>query len=338
LVPAFGGSNPPAPANLHYRKRRIDMLERIRIFSGNANKGLSEKICQKLGMKLGKAEVSTFSDGETMVEIDENVRGMDTFVFQSTCPPVNISLMELLIMIDALKRASADRITAVMPYYGYARQDRKVAPRAPITAKLVADILTAAGATRVLSVDLHAGQIQGFFNIPVDNLYASPILIEYIKGLYSNDDLVMVSPDTGGVVRARAFAKRLGTSLAIVDKRRDTPNESEVMNIIGNVKGKRAVIVDDMIDTAGTMVQAASALKEEGAVEIFACCTHAVLSGPAIDRIKSSDLKEVIVTDTVPLNEKAQSCKRIKVLSLASLLSEAVKRIYYNESVSSLFI
>jgi len=313
------------------------MLERIRIFSGNSNLSLAGKICEKLGVNLGKAQVSTFSDGETWVEIDENVRGMDVFVFQSTCPPVNSSLMELLIMIDALKRASADRITAVIPYYGYARQDRKVTPRAPITAKLVADLLTTAGANRVLSVDLHAGQIQGFFNIPVDNLYATPVIIEYIKSLLS-DDIVVVSPDTGGVVRARAFAKRLDAALAIVDKRRETPNESEVMNIIGNVKGKSAVILDDMIDTAGTMVQAASALKGEGAVEIFACCTHPVLSGPAIDRIKDSNLKEVIVTDTIPLHEKAQSCKQIKVLSISDLLSEAVKRIYYNESVSSLFI
>jgi len=313
------------------------MLERIRIFSGNSNLNLAGKICEKLGVNLGKAQVSTFSDGETWVEIDENVRGMDVFVFQSTCPPVNISLMELLIMIDALKRASADRITAVIPYYGYARQDRKVTPRAPITAKLVADLLTTAGANRVLSVDLHAGQIQGFFNIPVDNLYATPVIIEYIKSLL-NDDIVVVSPDTGGVVRARAFAKRLDAALAIVDKRRETPNESEVMNIIGNVKGKSAVILDDMIDTAGTMVQAASALKGEGAVEVFACCTHPVLSGPAIDRIKDSNLTEVIVTDTIPLHEKAQSCKQIKVLSISDLLSEAVKRIYYNESVSSLFI
>jgi len=313
------------------------MLERIRIFSGNSNLNLAGKICEKLGVNLGKAQVSTFSDGETWVEIDENVRGMDVFVFQSTCPPVNSNLMELLIMIDALKRASADRITAVIPYYGYARQDRKVTPRAPITAKLVADLLTTAGANRVLSVDLHAGQIQGFFNIPVDNLYATPVVIEYIKSLLDGD-IVVVSPDTGGVVRARAFAKRLDAALAIVDKRRETPNESEVMNIIGNVKGKRAIILDDMIDTAGTMVQAASALKEEGAIEVFACCTHPVLSGPAIDRIKDSNLKEVIVTDTIPLHEKAQSCKQIKVLSISDLLSEAVKRIYYNESVSSLFI
>jgi ribose-phosphate pyrophosphokinase len=246
--------------------------------------------------------------------------------------------MELLIMIDALKRASADRITAVIPYYGYARQDRKAEPRTPITAKLIADLLTTAGASRILSVDLHAGQIQGFFNIPVDNLYAQPILLEYIRTKYSENKLVVVSPDTGGVVRARAFAKKLGAYLAIVDKRRDAPNESEVMNLIGNVEGKMAIILDDMIDTAGTMVQAAHAIKEGGAIDVIACCTHPVLSGPALDRISSSVLKEVVVTDTIPLKQEAESCGKIKLLSIAGLLSEAIKRIYYNESVSSLFV
>jgi len=299
---------------------------------------LAQSICKKLGISLGQAQVSTFSDGEIRVEIDENVRGMDAFIIQATCCPVNVSLMELLIMIDAMKRASADRITAVIPYYGYARQDRKVAPRAPITAKLVADLLTTAGAHRILSVDLHAGQIQGFFNIPVDNLFATPILLDYIKSRYNGSDMVVVSPDTGGVVRARAFARRLGAALAIVDKRRDTPNESQVMNIIGSVKDKNVIILDDMIDTAGTVVQAASALKQEGAVEVMACCTHPVLSGPALERIKSSDLKEVIVTDTIPLQGDAKSCTRITTLSTAGLLSDAIKRIYYNESVSSLFI
>jgi ribose-phosphate pyrophosphokinase len=313
------------------------MLERIKIFSGNSSMDLAKKICKKLDVPLGDAQVSTFSDGETRVEIDENVRGMDVFIIQSTCSPVNISIMELLIMIDALKRASADRITAVIPYYGYARQDRKVVPRAPITAKLVADLLTTAGANRMLSIDLHAGQIQGFFNIPVDNLFATPILLEYITNQIK-DNLVIVSPDTGGVVRARAFARRLGASLAIVDKRRDTPNESQVMNIIGSVKDKNVIILDDMIDTAGTMVQAANALKREGALEVYACCTHPVLSGPAIERIESSEIKEVIITDTIPLNEEAKSCKRIKTLSTADLLSDAMKRIYYNESVSSLFV
>ncbi|MBP1711682.1 MAG: ribose-phosphate pyrophosphokinase [Deltaproteobacteria bacterium] len=313
------------------------MLERIRVFSGNANVPLAQKICQKLGVSLGQANVTTFSDGETRVEINENVRGMDVFIIQSTCTPVNVTLMELLIMIDAMKRASADRITAVVPYYGYARQDRKVAPRAPISAKLVADLITTAGAQRLLSMDLHAGQIQGFFNIPVDNLFATPVLIDYMKKNYQ-DDTVVVSPDTGGVERARAFGKRLGASLAIIDKRREGPNEAQVMNIIGNIKGKRVIILDDMVDTAGTVVQAANALTEAGALEVSVCCTHPVLSGPAVDRIESSNIKEFIVTDTIPLSEKAASCKRMKILSVSGLLSEAVRRIYYNDSVSSLFI
>jgi ribose-phosphate pyrophosphokinase len=313
------------------------MLERIRVFSGNANVPLAQKICQKLGVSLGQANVTTFSDGETRVEINENVRGMDVFIIQSTCTPVNVTLMELLIMIDAMKRASADRITAVVPYYGYARQDRKVAPRAPISAKLVADLITTAGAQRLLSMDLHAGQIQGFFNIPVDNLFATPVLIDYMKKNYQ-DDTVVVSPDTGGVERARAFGKRLGASLAIIDKRREGPNEAQVMNIIGNVKGKRVIILDDMVDTAGTVVQAANALTDAGALEVSVCCTHPVLSGPAIDRIQSSEIKEFVVTDTIPLSERAAGCKTIKVLSVSGLLSEAVRRIYYNDSVSSLFI
>jgi ribose-phosphate pyrophosphokinase len=290
-----------------------------------------------LGVSLGKANVTTFSDGETRVEINENVRGMDVFIIQSTCPPVNITCMELLIMIDALKRASADRITAVIPYYGYGRQDRKVAPRAPITAKLLADLITAAGANRVLSMDLHAGQIQGFFNIPVDNLFATPVLFDYMKKNYI-DGTVVVSPDTGGVERARAFGKRLGASLAIIDKRREGPNEAEVMNIIGSVKGKRIIILDDMIDTAGTVVQAARAMKEAGALEVSICCTHPVLSGPALERIEDSEIKEVIVTDTIPLSDRAKTCKKIKVLSVSGILGEAVRRIYYNDSVSSLFI
>lgn len=313
------------------------MLERIRIFSGNANVVLAKKICDNLGVSLGKANVSTFSDGETRVEINENVRGMDVFIIQSTCSPVNVTCMELLIMIDALKRASADRITAVIPYYGYSRQDRKVAPRAPISAKLLADLITTAGANRVLSIDLHAGQIQGFFNIPVDNLFATPVLFEYMKKNYA-DNTVVVSPDTGGVERARAFGKRLGASLAIIDKRREGPNEAQVMNIIGNVEGKRVILLDDMVDTAGTVVQAANALKNEGAVEVSVCCTHPVLSGPAMDRIEDSVIKEVVVTDTIPLSERAAHCPKIKVLSVSGLLSEAVRRIYYNDSVSSLFI
>ena len=313
------------------------MLERIRIFSGNANLDLAGKICGSLGVPLGKANVTTFSDGETRVEINENVRGMDVFIIQSTCTPVNVTCMELLIMIDAMKRASADRITAVIPYYGYARQDRKVAPRAPISAKLIADLITTAGANRVLSMDLHAGQIQGFFNIPVDNLFATPVLLEYFKKRFQ-EDTVIVSPDTGGVERARAFGKRLGATLAIVDKRREGPNEAQVMNIIGDIKNKKVIILDDMIDTAGTVVQAASALKEAGALEVSVCATHPVLSGPAIERIESSCIREVIVTDTIPLHEQAKACSRIKVLSVSGLLSEAVRRIYYNDSVSSLFI
>ena len=313
------------------------MLERIRIFSGNANIALAKKICDNLGVALGKANVSTFSDGETRVEINENVRGMDVFIIQSTCTPVNITCMELLIMIDAMKRASADRITAVVPYYGYGRQDRKVAPRAPISAKLLADLITTAGANRVLSMDLHAGQIQGFFNIPVDNLFATRVLLDYMKKTHQ-DNTVVVSPDTGGVERARAFGKRLGASLAIIDKRREGPNETQVMNIIGNVEGNRVIIMDDMIDTAGTVVQGVNALKEAGALEVSVCCTHPVLSGPAIDRIENAEIKEVVVTDTIPLSERAAQCKKIKVLSVSGLLSEAVRRIYYNDSVSSLFI
>jgi ribose-phosphate pyrophosphokinase len=313
------------------------MLERIRIFSGNSNVTLAERICGNLGVTLGKASVTTFSDGETRVEINENVRGMDVFIIQSSCPPVNVTLMELLIMIDAMKRASADRITAVIPYYGYARQDRKVAPRAPITAKLIADLITTAGAQRVLSMDLHAGQIQGFFNIPVDNLFATPVLLDYMKKNF-HEDTVIVSPDTGGVERVRAFASRLGANLAIIDKRREGPNEAQIMNIVGNVRDKKVIILDDMIDTAGTVVQAAVALKEAGAVEVSVCATHPVLSGPAIERIEKSEIKEVIVTDTIPLHPRAQACKSIKVLSVASLLSEAVRRIYYNDSISSLFI
>jgi len=313
------------------------MLERIKVFTGNATPDLALRICDNLGIPLGKANVTTFSDGETRVEINENVRGMDIFIIQSTCTPVNITVMELLIMIDALKRASAGRITAVMPYYGYARQDRKVAPRAPISAKLVADLITAAGASRVLSLDLHAGQIQGFFNIPVDNLFATPVLLSYLKEHYQ-DNLVVVSPDAGGVERVRAFARRLDANIAIIDKRREGPNEAQVMNIVGSVEGKNVVILDDMIDTAGTVVQATKALRNAGANEVSVCCTHPVLSGPAMDRIENSEIREVIVTDTIPLQERAKACNRISVLSVAGLLSEAVRRIYYNDSVSSLFI
>ena len=313
------------------------MLDKLKIFSGNANIPLAQEICNSLNIPLGKANVKKFSDGEIQLEIEENVRGMDVFIVQSTCTPVNVSLMELLIMMDAIKRASAERITAVIPYYGYARQDRKVAPRVPITAKLVADLITTAGANRMLTIDLHAGQIQGFFNIPVDHLYAAPVMVEFIKSKFA-DNLVIVSPDAGGVERARAFAKRLGASLAIIDKRRTKPNESNVMNIIGEIKGKTSLLLDDMVDTAGTLTQAANALHNEGAAKVVACCTHPVLSGTAIEKISKSGLQQMVVTDTIPLGEDAKSCKKINILSVASLLGEAIKRIHNNDSVSSLFV
>ncbi|HCC68974.1 MAG TPA: phosphoribosylpyrophosphate synthetase [Nitrospiraceae bacterium] len=313
------------------------MPEGIKLFTGNANRALAKEVTDYLDINLGDAAVSAFTDGEIMVQINENVRGSDVFIIQPTCTPVNHNLMELLLMVDALKRASARRITAVIPYFGYARQDRKVQPRVPISAKLVADLITAAGTDRVLTVDLHAGQIQGFFNIPVDNLYASPVLLDYIRKEL-HDGIVIISPDAGGVERARAFAKRLQVSLAIIDKRREKENVSEVMNVIGDVDGKDAILLDDMIDTAGTITQAVSAIKEKGARHIFAACTHPVLSGPAIDRINSSDLEEVIVTNTIPLNNKKEKCKKLTVLSVASLLGEAIQRIHEESSVSSLFV
>jgi ribose-phosphate pyrophosphokinase len=279
----------------------------------------------------------TFSDGETQVEIHENIRGMDVFVLQSTCTPVNDNLMQLLIIMDALKRASAKRITAIIPYYGYGRQDRKVKPRVPISAKLVADLITVAGASRVVSMDLHAGQIQGYFDIPVDNIFAAPILLKHIRGHFE-DNLVIVSPDAGGVERARAFAKRLEASLAIIDKRRDAPNIAEAMNIIGEVAGKEAIILDDMVDTAGTLTQAAEALKNRGATIVYACCTHPVLSGPALDRIEGSPMTHLVVTNTIPLNEKALKCPKITQLSVAELLGETIKRIWTSDSVSTLFV
>jgi len=313
------------------------MPETLKMFAGNSNVDLAKEICLDLAIPLSRANVRTFSDGEVFVEIEENVRGTDVFVLQSTCPPVNHNIMELLIMIDALKRASSRRITAVIPYYGYGRQDRKVAPRVPISAKLVADIITAAGANRVLSMDLHAGQIQGFFNIPFDHLFAAPVLLEYIRKNYQ-DDLVIVSPDAGGVERARAFAKRLEVTLAIIDKRREGINEAKAMNVIGEIRGKNALILDDMIDTAGTLTQAVEALRQHGAKEVFAACTHPVLSGPAVERIEQSDLSEVVVTNTIPLRDKARTCPKIKVLSVAGLLAEAIKRIHEEKSVSSLFV
>ncbi len=311
-------------------------MDKIKVFAGNSNRSLASEICDTLGLTLGKSEVKSFSDGEVYVDIQESVRGVEVYVVQSTCIPCNNNLMELLIMLDAFKRASAHSVTAVLPYYGYARQDRKVAPRTPISAKLVADLITVAGATRVVCVDLHAGQIQGFFNIPVDHLYATPVLLKYIKDNF-NDDIVIVSPDAGGVERARAFAKRLEATLAIIDKRRPAPNVSEVMNIIGDVQGKTAIILDDMIDTAGTLTQAAVAVEKHGAKRIYACSTHAVLSGPAIERIDKSPIQQVVVTNTIPERENARSPK-IKRLSVGPLLGEAIKRIHYGESVSSLFV
>jgi ribose-phosphate pyrophosphokinase len=313
------------------------MLDKIKIFSGNSNSALASEICDFINVPMGKASVKTFSDGEITVEIQENIRGRHIFVIQSTCSPVNHNLMELLVMIDAMKRASAGYITAVIPYYGYARQDRKAAPRTPITAKLVADLITAAGATRVLCMDLHAGQIQGFFNIPVDHIYAMPIALSYVKEKMG-DDLVVVSPDAGGVERARAYAKRLGAALAIIDKRRTGPNVAEVMHIIGDVEGKTAIIVDDMVDTAGTLTQAAKALADNGAKKVCASCTHAVLSGPAIDRINDSVLEELVVTNSIPLTETGRKSGKIKVLSVAPLLGEAIRRIHSDDSVSSLFV
>ena len=309
----------------------------MKLFGGTSNTTLTQEVCDYLGIQPGKMAAKTFSDGETQIEIHENIRGRDVFVLQSTCTPVNDNLMQLLIMMDALRRASADRVTAVIPYYGYGRQDRKVKPRVPISAKLVADLITVAGANRVVSIDLHAGQIQGYFNIPVDNLYAAPVLVKHIRA-YFQDDLVIVSPDAGGVERARAYAKRLEASLAIIDKRRDAPNVAEAMNIIGEVEGRTAVILDDMIDTAGTLTQAAKALKENGAGKIYACCTHPVLSGTSVERIEASPLDKVVVTNTIPLNEKARNGSKIMTLSVAELLGETIKRVHNSDSVSTLFV
>jgi ribose-phosphate pyrophosphokinase len=289
-------------------------------------------------MSVGDATVTKFSDDEIMVRINENVRGTDVFVLQPTCMPVNHNIMELLLIVDALKRASARRITAVIPYYGYARQDRKVQPRVPISAKLVADLITAAGTSRVLTVDLHAAQIQGFFNIPVDNLYAGPVLLDYMRSNYTLEDLVIVSPDAGGVERARAFARRLQCSIAIIDKRREAENVSEVMNVIGDVEKKDTLILDDMIDTGGTTTQAAGALKKKGARRVVAACTHAVLSGSAVDKVNNSVIEGLIVTDTIPFNSKKEQCRKLTVLSIASLLGEAIKRIHEESSISSLFV
>lgn len=312
------------------------MDKELKLFTGNANPALAREICGHLGISLGEATVSSFSDGEIRVRIEESVRGADVFLVQSCCTPVNTSIMELLIMIDALRRSSAYRITAVIPYYGYARQDRKAQPRVPISAKLMADLITTAGADRVVTMDLHAGQIQGFFNIPVDHLYATPVLLDYINKRGAAD-LVVVSPDAGGVERARAFAKRLQVQLAIIDKRREGPNNAQIMNIIGDVEGRNALLLDDMIDTAGTIVQGAQACAEKGARMVWAGCTHAVLSGPALELLQESCLTEVVVTNTIPLNGKEQRCPKLRVLSVAPLLGEAITRIHAEESVSSLF-
>jgi ribose-phosphate pyrophosphokinase len=312
-------------------------MDGMAIFTGNSNPELAQKICEYLSLPLGGAKVKTFSDGEIQIEINENVRLKDVFVVQSTCSPVNDNLVELLLMIDAFNRSSAKKITAVIPYFGYARQDKKVAPRVPISAKLVADMITVAGADRIITMDLHAGQIQGFFNIPVDNLFAAPVLIEYIRNNF-RDEMVIVSPDAGGVERARAFAKRLNADLAIIDKRRDAPNQAKAMAVIGDVTDKVAIILDDMADTAGTLTEAADAIKNAGAREIHACCAHPVLSGPAIGRINESVLKSMVVTDTIPLAERAAACDKIKVLTISQLVGEAIIRSFRGDSVTSLFV
>lgn len=314
------------------------IFQQLKIFSGTANPDLSQKIAEHIGVPLGNVQIRRFSDGEIFVEITENVRGMDVFVVQPTCTPVDENLMELLILIDTLKRASADRITAVIPYYGYARQDRKVQPRTPITSKLVADLITAAGANRIVSLDLHAGQIQGFFNIPFDHLYANPIFLDYISKEQAGQSLVVVSPDAGGMERARAYAKRLNAELAMIDKRRTGPNQSEVMHLVGEVKDKHAVIVDDIVDTGGTLCQAAQAVMDQGAKAVFAVGTHAVLSGHAVEKIHESPLSLLVVSDTIPLEGKAKKTNKIHVLSVGHLLAEAIRRIHTGDSVSSLFV
>lgn len=309
------------------------------ILSGNANRPLTEKICARLGKPIGKIDIRRFSDAEIFVEVGENVRGRDCYVVQSTCRPVNDNLMELLVIIDSLKRASAKEITAVIPYYGYARQDRKVQPRTPISAKLVADLLTAAGATRVVTMDLHAGQIQGFFNIPVDNLFSAPVILSHLKTLnFEPAKLVIVSPDAGGVERARAYAKRLECGVAMIDKRRTGANVAKAMNIIGEVDGKTAIIVDDMIDTAGTLIEGVNAILSHGGTDVYAAATHGVLSGPAIERINGSPIKQVIVTDTIPLGDSARASGKIVQLSVSDILAEAIHRIHNYDSVSQLFI
>jgi len=314
------------------------MLDNMKLLTGNANPGLSEKVAGYLGMPVTPMDVKRFADGELFVEIKDSIRGNDVYLIQSTCPPVNENLMELLIILDTCKRASAKSINVIIPYFGYARQDRKVTPRTPITARLVADLLETSGATRVLSVDLHSGQIQGFFNMPFDNIYAAPVLLNKLQTAYQGEKLTVVAPDAGGVDRARWFASKLNSSFAIVDKRRSAPNEAKVMHIIGDVKDTVALIVDDMIDTAGTLCNTAEAVKKNGATKVVAAATHGVFSGPALSRIHESVLDAVYITDTIPQSEKALSMGKIKVLSTASLLGEAIRRIHLRESVSSLFI
>lgn len=311
--------------------------DRLKIFTGTAHPALAEEICARLSVPLGDCKVKTFSDGEIYLQINENVRGTDVFVVQPTCTPVDRNLMELLLMMDALRRASAKRITAVLPYYGYSRQDRKDKPRVPISAKLVASLLVTAGADRVLSLDLHAAQIQGFFDIPVDHLFAAPVMVEYIQALHLRN-ITVVSPDAGGVERARAFAKHLEAPLAIIDKRRTQPNVAEVMHVIGDVENRVCLIVDDLVDTAGTLVNAAEALVKRGASKAYACCTHAVLSGSALPQIESSVLTELVVSNSIPLREEAQSCRKIRQLSVAPLLAEAIRSIYEETSISRLFV
>ena len=313
------------------------MTKPFAIFSGNAHPELAAAVCKHLGEPLGKASVTRFADGEVYVEIDQNVRGVNCFVIQPTCTPVNDNLMELLVMTDALKRSSAQPIVAVMPYFGYARQDRKTKPRTPISARLAADVLTAAGVHRVLAIDLHAGQIQGFFNIPVDHIYAMPVMMEYLRGKFGSD-AVIVSPDAGGVERARAFSKRLHAGLAIIDKRRPAPNVAELVHIIGDVKGRDAIIIDDMVDTAGTLCAAAKGLAAQGARGVYACITHGLLSGRALECISASTIKELIITDSIPPRPEVKASPRVRVLSVAPLLAEAVKRIHLGDSLSSLFI
>ncbi len=312
------------------------MNNELKVFAGSANPDLADDICEHLGCKLGECLTTRFADGELYFQILENVRGADVFVVQPTCPPVNDNLVELMLMIDAFRRSSAQRITAVLPYFGYARQDRKDKPRVPISSKVVSDVL-ALNSDRLLTMDLHAAQIQGFFNIPVDHLFAAPVLVEFFQKL-SLPSLTVVSPDAGGVERSRAFAKRLEGELAIIDKRRNAANVAEVMNVIGDVKGRSALIVDDMVDTAGTLVNTVEALREAGARDVYACATHGVLSGPAVDRIHDSSLAELVVTDTVPLNAAAQQCGKVHVLSVAALLAQAIVSIHDETSVSVLFI